>query len=195
MLWVNGEPFSVGREGPPPPATANPVYIGSGMWKGANFVGSIEYVKIYAKVLPTTEIVKRAYGIGQESPEKISRQAEFDFADGLQGWQPREGAAARISNSRLLAKSPSARGFLLRSALQVPGGKKGLSRPPHGARSRQSRRVDLRDHRGRRTRAVSDPGRSQVAHLRVRALDLGGLGRQPAGLGPGPLRTARLHRR
>ncbi|MGO8747919.1 MAG: LamG-like jellyroll fold domain-containing protein [Thermoguttaceae bacterium] len=124
MLWVNGEPFSVSREGPPPPPTANPLCIGSGMWKGANFVGSIEYVKIYAKVLPTTEIVKRAYGIGQESAETISRQAEFDFADGLQGWQPREGATARISNSRLLAKSPSGRGFILRSALQVPVEKK-----------------------------------------------------------------------
>ncbi len=124
FLWVNGGPFSVAREGSAPAPTANPVYIGSGMWKGANFVGAIEYVKIYAKVLPTTEIVKRAYGIEQGAPDKASRQAEFDFAKGLQGWQPREGATVRMSNTRLFVKSESARGLLLHNALQVPVDKK-----------------------------------------------------------------------
>ncbi len=124
FLWVNGEPFSVAREASAPAPTANPVWIASGMWQGANFVGAIEYVKIYRKVLPTTEIVKRAYGIDQAAPERASHQADFDFANGLQGWQPREKATARISNSRLLVKSPTGRGFVLHSALQVPVGKK-----------------------------------------------------------------------
>jgi hypothetical protein len=120
FLWVNGEPFSVAREGSAPAPTANPVCIGSGMWQGANFVGTIEYVKIYNKVLSTVEIVKRAYGIEVQSPAGGSRQTEFDFAKGLQGFNTREGATARIDRSRLLVQNQSGRGLLLHTGLQAP---------------------------------------------------------------------------
>ena len=108
-----------------------------GQMEGGELRGSIEYVKIYAKVLPTTEIVKRAYGIGQESSEK-TRPAEFDFADGLQGWQPQRGRRAGII---IPASSQKVRpeGDSSPRRPSGPGGKEGLSAALRMALDRGSR--------------------------------------------------------
>jgi hypothetical protein len=47
---VDGEPFSVARDAQAPPATDNPVVIGSGIALGAAFAGEIEFVRIYRRM-------------------------------------------------------------------------------------------------------------------------------------------------
>jgi hypothetical protein len=56
-LWLDGEPFSVGREAAAPAATDNPVCIGSAVALGGAFAGDIDYVRIYQKMLPTADIL------------------------------------------------------------------------------------------------------------------------------------------
>ena len=51
------------REAQAPPATDNPVVIGSGVALGAAFIGEIEYVRIYGRMLPPADILGHAYGI------------------------------------------------------------------------------------------------------------------------------------
>lgn len=122
-LWVNGEPFAADRETAPPPPSDNPLCLGTGPSANANFVGAIEYVKIYRRALSTSEIIQRAYGITPGS-EGGTQQTEFDFSKGPQGWKPAEGATAQVRGPRLVMKSQSARGLLLNNSFHVPVDKK-----------------------------------------------------------------------
>ena len=123
-LWVDGEPFSVARGGPAPPATDNPVVIGSSVALGTAFVGEMEYVRIYGRTLPSAEILGHAYGIEPHPEGAGAALTEFDFSKGLQGWQGRADASARAGADAMLVTGQSPRGYVLHQGLDAPIGKK-----------------------------------------------------------------------
>jgi hypothetical protein len=123
-LWVDGEPFSVARNAPAPPATDNPVVIGSGVALGAAFAGEMEYVRIYGRTVPPAEILGHAYGIEPHPEGPGSALTEFDFSKGLQGWQGRADASARAGAGAMLVRGQSSRGYVLHQWLNAPIGKK-----------------------------------------------------------------------
>ncbi|MCX6913646.1 MAG: LamG domain-containing protein [Verrucomicrobia bacterium] len=123
-LWVDGEPFSVARNAPAPPATDNPVVIGSGVALGTAFVGEMEYVRIYGRMLPPAEILGHAYGIEPHPEGPGAALTEFDFSKGLQGWQGKADASARTGAGAMLVTGQSPRGYVLHQGLDAPIGKK-----------------------------------------------------------------------
>ncbi len=123
-LWVDGEPFSVAREAAAPPATDNPVCIGSSVALGAAFAGEIEYVRIYRKLLPPADILSHAYGIGPQAQGAGDALSEFDFSKGLQGWRAGGEASASPGPEGLRVTNQSPRGVVLRQGLDTAVGKK-----------------------------------------------------------------------
>ncbi len=123
-LWVDGQPFSVARDAKAPPATDNPLVIGSGVALGAAFAGEIEYVRIYGRMLPPADILGHAYGIAPHPEGSGAALTEFDFSKGLQGWEGRADASARPGAEAMLVTSQSPRGYVLRQGLDAPIGRK-----------------------------------------------------------------------
>ena len=123
-LWVDGEPFSVAREAAAPAATDNPLCIGSGVALGAAFAGQIDYVRIYRKLLPPADILGHAYGLEPHPHTPGASLTDFDFSNGLQGWDGRGDASARAGPEGMIVASHSPRGHVLRQGLDAPIGKK-----------------------------------------------------------------------
>jgi hypothetical protein len=124
VLWVNGLPHQVTRFGDPPPATNNPVHIGSSVGFGAGFVGDIEYVKLYSRALTSSEVIEAAYGIGGKAAQPPSSEAAFDFLGDLHGWEGREGAEAAASQDGLVVKSAMPGSLVMHDHLDVDVSKK-----------------------------------------------------------------------
>ena len=124
FLWVDGEPFTVGREAPAPPATDNPVLIGAPAPLGTAFVGEIEYVRIYARMLPMPDIIGHAYGIESAAVAPGEDRTEFDFSRGLAGWKGQGTASARAGAQGMTVTGQSTRGYILRQGLDAAIGKK-----------------------------------------------------------------------
>ncbi|MGO8679286.1 MAG: LamG-like jellyroll fold domain-containing protein [Limisphaerales bacterium] len=122
-LWLDGEPFSVGREAAAPAATDNPVCIGSAVALGGAFAGDIDYVRIYRKMLPTTDILCHAFGIALDSRTRGAPLTEFDFSKGPQGWHGGADVSAQAGPDGMIVTSRSPRGHLLREGLDAPIGK------------------------------------------------------------------------
>ncbi|MBI3921469.1 MAG: glycoside hydrolase family 99-like domain-containing protein [Armatimonadetes bacterium] len=120
LLWVNGQPFSTDRDGDLPKPNDNPVLIGSQVGYGGGFIGNLEFVKIYQRVLTSAEIIKRAYGIPESAPLTGSTKTVFEFRDGLQDWSGREGAKAGPSESGMVVKTSLPRSLALNSNLNAP---------------------------------------------------------------------------
>jgi len=117
FLWVNGQPFEVTRHGELPPATDNPVQIGSPLGYGAGFVGSVEYVKLYARALTSAEIMRKAYDIPEGTPAAGSASTVFEFGKGPQGWQAKEGASVAADKGGLTVRSAFPRSLIMNTNL------------------------------------------------------------------------------
>jgi len=124
LLWVNGLPHQVTRHGDPPPATGNPVEIGSPLGYGAGFVGDIEYVKLYNRALTSAEVIKAAYGVGGKPSAPPSTETAFDFRRGPHGWGAREGAEVSASPSGLVVRSATPSSLVMHDHLSVDVGRR-----------------------------------------------------------------------
>ncbi len=118
LLWVNGQPFQVGRPGDPQPADS-PLLIGARTDFGAGFVGSIEYVKVYRRALTGAEVLKAAYGIGDGPREGVVATPAFDFRAGAQGWSARGGATAEPGAAGLAVKTGVSGSLVMHDRLDV----------------------------------------------------------------------------
>jgi hypothetical protein len=119
VLWVNGLPHALQRIGDAPPATNNPLCIGSSVGFGAGFIGDIEYAKVYDRALTSSEVLSAAYGLGEKPRSSASTESSFDFRTGPHGWAGREGAEASTSADGLLVKAPMPDSLLLHDHLDV----------------------------------------------------------------------------
>ncbi len=127
-LWVDAEPFTVGRETAAPAATANPLCVGSDAPMGAAFAGDIEYVRVYRKPLAPAEIVGHAFGIEARAMAEGGAATEFDFSQGAERWGAGGEAEAEFHAEGATVTSRSPQGRLLRRGLNAPvGGKDYLS--------------------------------------------------------------------
>ena len=120
FLWVDGEPFTAGREVPTPAATANPVLIGARAPLGGPFAGEIEYVRVYGRMLTTPEIIGHAYGIEAGAGTPGDALGEFDFAKGLHGWSGQGTALVASETNGLRATGHTSRSYVLRRGLDLP---------------------------------------------------------------------------
>lgn len=107
LLWVDGIPYQMGRAGPEPLPTDNPIEIGSPVGYGKGFVGDIEYVKIYARALKPADVIKAAYGFGDRPQVQATTQTGFDFRSGSHGWQGRQGAQTSCDRQGLVVQATS----------------------------------------------------------------------------------------
>ncbi len=119
LLWVNGLPQQATRHGGPPVATANPLLIGTDAGFGKGFVGDIEYVKIFARALTSSEVITAAYGAGGKPVAPLSTADSFDFRQGLHGWTAREGATIAASPAGLVTRTTVPTSMVLHDNLDV----------------------------------------------------------------------------
>jgi hypothetical protein len=105
LLWVNGLPHQMTRHGDAPPATNNPLEIGSSVGFGAGFVGDIEYVKLYSRALSSGEVIKAAYRFGENAAVTPVAESAFDFRGNARAWVGREGAEVSPAPEGLLVKA------------------------------------------------------------------------------------------
>ena len=119
MLWVNGVPQAILRRGEAPPATDNPVLIGTACGLAGGFVGDIEYVKLYARALTSADVIRAAFAEGGGPTSPPTTATRFDFRKGLEGWTGREGAEVRASPEGLVARTPTPGSLVMHDCLQV----------------------------------------------------------------------------
>jgi len=98
-LWVNGFPFVRERSGQTK-ATENPVIIGKpSKWASRGFVGTIEKLIIYNRLLTAGEILARFFPPSPGS--KPLKNADFNFDRDAEGWQASEGVKAECEKGVL----------------------------------------------------------------------------------------------
>jgi hypothetical protein len=117
LLWADGVPQQHPRHGPAPAPTDNPVCIGGGVGLGAGLIGDIEYVRLYARALTPSDVIRAAYA-GEPTEPTVSA-ADFDFRQGLQGWSGREGAEVSASADGLLVKASRPSSLAMHRHLQT----------------------------------------------------------------------------
>ncbi|MCX7597633.1 MAG: glycoside hydrolase family 99-like domain-containing protein, partial [Armatimonadetes bacterium] len=119
LLWVDGLPYQVGRGGPDPVPTNNPVEIGSPVGYGKGFVGDIEYVKIYSRALKPADVIRAVYGFSDRPQTQATTQTSFDFRTGSYGWHGRQGAEIVFDRHGLVAKTPGPGSVVLHDNLDL----------------------------------------------------------------------------
>lgn len=117
-LWVNGLPHQNSRVGEPQPGD-KPLLIGSDCGFAKGFVGDIEYVKVYNRVLTSPEVIAGTYGAGGKPVSPASAISDFDFRRGLQGWYGKEGATVTASPTGLAAVSAAPTSLMMHDNLAV----------------------------------------------------------------------------
>ena len=119
LLWVNGLPHQLTRHGDVPPATNNPVCIGSSVGFGAGFIGDIEYVKLYNRALTSGEVIKAAYRFGENAAVTPVSAPAFDFRGDARAWTGREGAQVTPSPEGLVVRDATMASLALHDHLDV----------------------------------------------------------------------------
>jgi hypothetical protein len=120
-LWLDGEPFQVSRLGKLPLPSGSPLVIASGAAHGPGIRGAIDYVKVYRRVLSTTEIIRGAFDIQRDSSRPGRATPEFRFANesDARGWAAGPGATAQVAGDQLVVSSRTGRGLVLCRGLQA----------------------------------------------------------------------------